>query len=132
MLKIVPQNKNAAMVNVNDCCVICGKYLPEGEGMVCKKCLEEDMYYRPLRNLHINNSYNVWLTSTMLNKINETCDRTYGTRFADKVLNRTYRGMYIEWYLHNIGYFITIPFIKNRAIKSLNERFKHVDLEEHR
>lgn len=34
----------------------------------------------------------------------------------------------IEWWIHNIGYYLTLPFIKNPKIKALNERFKHVDL----
>ena len=55
----------------------------------------------------------------------------YGQLFANKVLNRSYRSMYIEWYLHNIGYWLTLPFIKKDNIKVLNERFKHLDLEEH-
>ena len=33
-----------------------------------------------------------------------------------------------EWWLHNIGYYLTLPFVKNAKIKALNERFKHVDL----
>jgi hypothetical protein len=47
-------------------------------------------------------------------------------------LNRSYRSMYIEWILHNIGYYITLPFIKNEKIKNINERCKHVDLDEWR
>ena len=42
-----------------------------------------------------------------------------------------YRDMYIEWYLHNIGYWLTLPFKKNPKIAALNERFKHLDLEEY-
>ncbi len=34
----------------------------------------------------------------------------------------------LEWWLHNIGYYLTKPFIFIPLIKSLNERFKHVDL----
>jgi hypothetical protein len=34
----------------------------------------------------------------------------------------------IEWWLHNIGYYLTVLFVTNKTIKSLNERFKHVDL----
>jgi hypothetical protein len=46
-------------------------------------------------------------------------------------LNRSFKGMIIEWYLHNIGYWMTLPFIKNEKIKTINERFKHLDLEAH-
>ena len=64
-------------------------------------------------------------------QINVECHKQYNTIFADQALNRSYKGMYIEWYLHNLGYWFTLPFVKHTKIKSLNERFKHVDLEEH-
>lgn len=41
---------------------------------------------------------------------------------------RKYTLLILEWWAHNIGYYITLPFIKNPKIKALNERFKHVDL----
>lgn len=63
--------------------------------------------------------------------ITDKCHEVYGSYLADKVLNRSYKGMYIEWLLHNIGYWATIPFIKNTYVAWLNERFKHLDLEEH-
>ena len=34
----------------------------------------------------------------------------------------------IEWWLHNIGYYLTRPYIDAPRIKALNDRFKHVDL----
>jgi hypothetical protein len=85
-----------------------------------------------MKNIHIDDSYKVWSTTMMWAKINVKCSEEYDTLFADRVLNRTYRGMYIEWYLHNIGYWLTLPFIKNNQVKALNERFKHLDLEEHK
>ena len=84
-----------------------------------------------MKFIHIENSYNIWLADDMYNIIGCTCLCVYGTKEADKVLNRTYKSMYFEWLLHNIGYYLTLPFIKNNKIKSYNERFKHVDLEEH-
>lgn len=84
-----------------------------------------------MKNIHIENSYKEWSITMMLAKINVKCAEKYGTIFADKALNRTYRGMYVEWYLHNIGYYLTLPFIDNNKMKALNERFKHLDLEEH-
>lgn len=86
----------------------------------------------PRRNLHFENSYNIWSTGRMWSEIIHQSHLTYDDLRADVVLNRSYEGMYIEWYLHNIGYWITLPFIKNSKIKKLNERFKHLDLEEHR
>jgi hypothetical protein len=58
--------------------------------------------------------------------LNEYCSGN-----AQVLLNRTYDSMYIEWWLHNLGYYLTLPFLKNESIKALNERFRHVDLEEH-
>lgn len=84
-----------------------------------------------MKNIHIENSYNEWSTTMMWAMINTECYDKYHIFFADEVLNRSYRGMYIEWWLHNIGYWVTLPFIKNEKIKALNTRFKHVDLEEH-
>jgi hypothetical protein len=46
-------------------------------------------------------------------------------------LNRTYIGMIAEWYIHNIGYYLTLPFCANKSIATLNERFKHTNLEAH-
>lgn len=34
----------------------------------------------------------------------------------------------IEWWLHNIVYWLTKPFVKNNTIKSVNDRCKDVDL----
>lgn len=67
----------------------------------------------------------------MRGRISLKCYLEYHELKADKFLNRSYKGMYIEWYLHNIGYYLTLPFIKKESIKKLNLRFKDVDLEEH-
>lgn len=85
-----------------------------------------------MKNIHIENSYTEWSTTMMWGKITVECNEKYGTIFADKVLNRTYRGMYIEWYLHNIGYYLTLPFCKYNCTRHLNLRFKDLDLEEHK
>lgn len=67
----------------------------------------------------------------MTAEIYDKCYNTYNSLSPDLLLNRSWNGMYFEWYLHNIGYFLTLPFVKNEFISKLNERFKHVDLEEH-
>lgn len=85
-----------------------------------------------MKNIHIENSYNIWNKTEMCYLIRVNCLENYYIRNAEKILNRSMRGMIIEWYLHNIGYYLTLPFIKNNTIKKLNERFKHLDLEEHR
>jgi hypothetical protein len=118
--------------NLNDACVMCGKYYtPEGEGMVCKQCQENTYIPKGPRNIHIKNSYNIWSTKIMWSIITKQSWFKYQDVKADRVLNRSFKGMYIEWYLHNIGYYLTLPFIKIPKILKLNQRFKHVDLEEH-
>ena len=42
-----------------------------------------------------------------------------------ELLNRTYFSMYVEWWLHNIGYYITKPF---SFLEEINLRCKDVDL----
>ena len=65
-------------------------------------------------------------------KIIQKCFKVYNSEAVDIVLHRSYAGMYVEWWLHNIGYWLTLPFGRIKFMKSLNERFKHVDLEEHK
>lgn len=84
-----------------------------------------------MKNIRIENSYNIWDPRIMHVEITNGCRAAYDTGLADVLLNRSYRGMYIEWWIHNIGYYITLPFLKYEYVKRLNERFKHVDLEEH-
>lgn len=85
-----------------------------------------------MKLIQIKNSYSIWNTDEMKELVREACFKEYRRRDAVKLLNRTYKSMYIEWYWHNIGYYLTLPFIKNDKIRVLNERFKHVDLEEHK
>ena len=79
--------------------------------------------------IHIENSYNTWRRLSMKVQIDSESVYTYDIREADVLLNRSYESMYLEWWLHNIGYWLTLPFVKNEKIKKINERFKHVDLE---
>ena len=78
-----------------------------------------------MKNLHITNSFLIWAPSEMKEKIVETCLITYEHYDAAEVLDRTWVGMYIEWWLHNIGYYITKPF---PFLNFFTERFQHVDL----
>lgn len=85
-----------------------------------------------MKNIHIENSYNIWTISRMRSEI---CCRSYlqyGTVRAAEELNRSWAGMYIEWWLHNIGYYLTLPFLHIPTMKFFNDRFKHIDLEEHK
>ena len=78
-----------------------------------------------MKNIHITDSYKIWSKKDMEFIIVLECYKKYNTVYADWTLNRSYAGMYVEWWLHNIGYYLTKPF------PQLNERLKHVDLEEH-
>lgn len=45
-------------------------------------------------------------------------------------LNRHMWTLIVEWWLHNLGYYLTKPFCKIEWFRKLNERFRDVDLEE--
>ena len=62
-------------------------------------------------------------------KIDWNCKKKYDSHFADLILNRAYRSMYVEWWLHNIGYYLTKPFCSIEFFKKINLRCKDVDLE---
>ena len=83
-----------------------------------------------MRSIHIKNSYNIWSPSDMRWHINKESFSKFNTYYPEFVLNRTYDSMYIEWWLHNIGYYITKPFCFINAIRLINLRCKDVDLEE--
>lgn len=82
-------------------------------------------------SIQIENSYTVWRPSCMKLLIWKATREKYKISFPAALLNRTYRSMYIEWWLHNIGYYITLPFIWVPFINKINLRCKDVDLEEH-
>ena len=67
--------------------------------------------------IHIDNSYNIWSTSKMKKIILDY------TKNPKEDINRTFLGMYIEWWIHNIGYYVTLPFIKmSTTLKRINTR----------
>ncbi len=80
-----------------------------------------------MKNIHIENSYKVWSPVKMKKLIRRECLRVYETIAAQIMLNRSYGSMVVEWWLHNIGYYLTKPF---KGLAGINERCKHVDLEE--
>lgn len=81
-------------------------------------------------NLHIVDSYDIWSTIKMKSEIQNATKQNYGSEDPESTLNRSYASMYIEWWLHNIGYYLTKPFCRCDYIHKLNLRFKDVDLEE--
>lgn len=76
-------------------------------------------------NIHIENSYNTWSPRTMLIEIAGECIRQGEAWDPSIVLHRPLCTLYFEWWIHNIGYYLTLPF---SSLKNYNERFKHVDL----
>lgn len=83
-----------------------------------------------MKNIHIENSYRFWRTTTMDGFIIMQCYRKYDGFFPEKILNRSYFSMHVEWWLHNIGYYVTKPFCKIEFFKKINIRCKDVDLNE--
>lgn len=81
-----------------------------------------------MKSIQIRDSYRLWKHSAMKNFIQFACSIKYHSLDPEELLNRSYQSMYIEWWLHNIGYYLTrnIPLFK-----SITERCKDVDLEEH-
>lgn len=83
-----------------------------------------------MKSIQIKDSYDIWLPRDHKWYANQESYNKYAEKDASRLLHRSWTGIYIEWWLHNIGYYITKPFVKNEKIKSYNLRFKDVDLEE--
>lgn len=83
-----------------------------------------------LKNIRIINSYNIWNPSTMKDLIDFRCYKKYNSMQPTVQLNRGYLSMYIEWWGHNIGYYVTKPFCFIDSINRINWRLKDVDLNE--
>ena len=84
-----------------------------------------------MKNIRIEDSYKIWSTDKMWYIIDDYCKK-HDIREARYYLNRTNQSMYREWWLHNIGYYITKPFCFIKFISKINLRCKDVDLEEHK
>lgn len=83
-----------------------------------------------LKSIQIKNSYNIWSPAKMKIKLQIEARDCYLSWEPTTVLNRTYLSMYIEWWLHNIGYCVTKPFIRFEKFNRINLRCKDIDLEE--
>ena len=83
-----------------------------------------------MKSIQIKDSYCIWNTKIMKELIREACYKKYKRGNASRLFNRTYKSMYIEWYLHNIGYYITKSFCHIESLRKINLRCKDVDLEE--
>ena len=62
--------------------------------------------------------------------IENACLQKYDSNSPQTILQRTYNSMYVEWWLHNIGYYITKPFCFIDRINKINLRCKDVDINE--
>lgn len=71
------------------------------------------------KHIQIKNSYRIWHPEIMKDLISFKCQPYTVKNYVPYI---------IEWWLHNLGYYLTLDFIKYPKIKALNERFKHVDL----
>lgn len=83
-----------------------------------------------MRNIQVKDSYNIWDTNKMKSIIDKQCYDQYGSYHTDIKLHRTYTSMYVEWWLHNIGYYVTKPVCKIEALRKINLRCKDVDINE--
>ena len=83
-----------------------------------------------MKNIHIENSYNVWSADDMQYIILHECYWQHGSWLPEIQLNRNYFSMCVEWWLHNIGYYITKPLCFIEFFKNINLRCKDVDLNE--
>lgn len=81
-----------------------------------------------MRSIQIKDSFDVWSIKYQKLYVNRQSYIKYAEKDAAFALRRTWFSIHIEWWLHNIGYYITKPFIKNKLIKKYNLRFKDVDL----
>lgn len=69
------------------------------------------------KHVQIKDSYNTWKPSDMKNEIEESASGKTGFLLV------------VEWWLHNIVYWLTKPFRMNDTVKKINDRCKDVDLE---
>lgn len=78
------------------------------------------------RYIQIKNSFGVWKPSKMRVYIYYQFRKQYDFASISKLKN--FKPLVIEWWLHNIGYWFTKPFVRIPKINALNLRFKDVDL----
>ena len=84
-----------------------------------------------MKYLHFDNSYKIWSLSKIRNKIDNVALEKYSSIFsAEVILDRSYMSMYLEWWLHNIVYYVTKPFSFIKFIKKINLECKDIDLAE--
>jgi hypothetical protein len=75
------------------------------------------------KHIQIKDSYKIWKPRTMKPHI-----YTEPTSYGPFPEHFNYTPYIIEWWIHNIGYYLTKPLVLIPFFKSLNLRFKDVDL----
>ena len=75
------------------------------------------------KHIQIKDSYKIWRPRVMKQSIYPE-PTTYGP-YPE---HYNYTPYIIEWWLHNIGYWVTKPFVFIPAINNINLRCKDVDL----
>lgn len=70
------------------------------------------------KHIQIKDSFNTWLPATMKAEIQCRAPGCMGN----------YKPLVIEWWLHNIGFWVTKPFVKKQIATQINLRCKDVDL----
>lgn len=81
-------------------------------------------------NIRIKDSYSIWSPKMMKPLIQARAFSKYNLYDADSLLSRSYQSMYVEWWFHNIGYYITKPFCFNETMEMIHLKCQHVDLGE--
>ena len=79
-----------------------------------------------MNSLKIIDSFNIWSIEQMSKLIDSQLLEKFGSLNVEEILNRPRFTLYIEWWLHNIGYYLTLLF---DFLESYNLRFKDVDLQ---
>ena len=80
-------------------------------------------------SIQIENSYKTWRPWAMKIDMAEVAYDKYQMFDVQLLLRRKLWTLYVEWWLHNIGYWITKPFSGRGWLGTINSRCKDVDLE---
>lgn len=83
-----------------------------------------------MKSIQIRDSYDIWNPFQMSCLIANECKEKYNTVEVEYLFNRKEITLYIEWWLHNIGYYVSLPLVRLPYFEKINHRCKHVDLEE--
>jgi hypothetical protein len=81
--------------------------------------------------IQIEDSYQVWSPTQINSLVQQKTLVKYGTEDVKTALNRGHLSIYIEWWYHNIGYYITKSFCFIETINKINLRCKDVNLEQY-